>query len=322
VTDFTNFTLVRLAGGRSGHLALPLNPFKQKFRWHIFAYIQTADIEARFIEIMRTVITHFYNEEYLLPWWLSHHLRLFDYGILIDHGSTDNSADICRAIAPNWKLVRSKLTHFEAFMTDWEAMGYEQEVPGWKIILNVTEFLLPTMDLKRLELALTRAGRTGFCASGVFFVDCEPTVMPSYDLPLPVQKHHGFDDNDITDSLKRKKLNLLPEGSTRNRFYHCNPLGMYKMGRHGSYHPDSSYRLTDVFIGWFGYSPWNEKTIKRKIQIGAKLPSINQLMNTGTHHQRGREELEKEYLNLKSAAIDLKEVPYISTAIQACTNDS
>jgi len=267
---------------------------------------------------MRTIITHFYNEEYLLPWWLNHHLSLFDYGILIDHGSTDNSADICRQLAPNWKLVRSRLHHFEAFTTDWEVMGYEQEVPGWKIALNVTEFLLPSMNLTSLELSLKSSGKTGCCASGVLFIDSEPTRIPSYGLPLLVQKHHGFDDNSIADPVKRKELNLQPEGSTRNRFYHCNPLGMYMMGRHGSYHPDSRVRLTDLFVGWFGYSPWNEKTIERKLQIGAKVPALNQKIGAGKHHLRDRAELEKEYLMLKSAAIDLTKEPYISTAIQAC----
>jgi hypothetical protein len=84
---------------------------------------------------------------------------------------------------------------------------------------------------------------------------------------------------------------------------------MYMMGRHGSYHPDSRVRLTDVFVGWFGYSPWNEKTIEKKLQIGAKVPALNQKIGAGKHHLRDRAELEKEYLVLKSAAIDLTKEP-------------
>lgn len=52
---------------------------------------------------MRTVLCHFYNEEYLLPWWLKHHRSMFDHGALIDHGSTDNSLDICRQLVPEWR---------------------------------------------------------------------------------------------------------------------------------------------------------------------------------------------------------------------------
>ena len=47
-----------------------------------------------------TIIGTFYNEEYLLPYWLKHHTRLFDHGILINWGSTDNSVEIIKRYAP------------------------------------------------------------------------------------------------------------------------------------------------------------------------------------------------------------------------------
>lgn len=47
-----------------------------------------------------TVISHFYNEEYLLPWWLNHHKNIFDNGILINYGSTDKSVEIIKSICP------------------------------------------------------------------------------------------------------------------------------------------------------------------------------------------------------------------------------
>ena len=45
----------------------------------------------------------FYNEEYLLPWWLMHHTKIFDHGILINRGSTDRSVEICKLLAPTGK---------------------------------------------------------------------------------------------------------------------------------------------------------------------------------------------------------------------------
>ena len=33
---------------------------------------------------MRVVVSHFFNEAYLLPWWLRHHRDVFDHGVLID----------------------------------------------------------------------------------------------------------------------------------------------------------------------------------------------------------------------------------------------
>ena len=29
----------------------------------------------------RVVISHFFNEAYLLPWWLKHHREMFDHGV-------------------------------------------------------------------------------------------------------------------------------------------------------------------------------------------------------------------------------------------------
>ena len=34
--------------------------------------------------VRRVVISHFFNEAYLLPWWLKHHREIFDHGVLID----------------------------------------------------------------------------------------------------------------------------------------------------------------------------------------------------------------------------------------------
>ena len=47
---------------------------------------------------MRLVISHFFDEEFMLPWWLRHHRELFDHGILIDYASTDRSVEICREL--------------------------------------------------------------------------------------------------------------------------------------------------------------------------------------------------------------------------------
>ena len=60
----------------------------------------------------RVVISHFFNEAYLLPWWLEHHRQIFDHGVLIDWSSTDGSADICRQLVPGWEVVRLRARAF------------------------------------------------------------------------------------------------------------------------------------------------------------------------------------------------------------------
>ena len=72
---------------------------------------------------MRTVICHFYNESYLLPWWLDHHKKIFNHGIMINHRSSDSSVDIIKTITPQWDIVDTLLSEFDAFMTDLEVMN-------------------------------------------------------------------------------------------------------------------------------------------------------------------------------------------------------
>ena len=55
-----------------------------------------------------TVISHIYNEEYLLPFWLQYHSKIFNDGIIIDYYSTDNSINIINKICPNWKIIKTK----------------------------------------------------------------------------------------------------------------------------------------------------------------------------------------------------------------------
>ena len=70
------------------------------------------------IKITRTVISHFYNEEYLLPWWLMHHTKIFDHGILINRGSTDRSVEICKLFAPTGKYeIQDSLNSIPLILT-------------------------------------------------------------------------------------------------------------------------------------------------------------------------------------------------------------
>ncbi len=263
---------------------------------------------------MRTVICHFFNEAYLLPWWLKHHLALFDYGIMIDHGSTDSSAEIVRELAPHWRLVRSRLTRFDAYLTDFEVMSYEQELPGWKMALNVTEFVMPVVPLDVIELELTRLGRVGCAASGMLVVDHQPEVLPSINLSLPLQKHWGVDDNaELQPNLRvARGLPLYPY---RNRFFHRSAVGMYYPGRHKSFHPDSEFRLLDLMVFYFGYAPWNENVLRRKTQIAAKLNPEDLQRGWGAQHLKKSDELQREYKLIREYATDLHDNLHASRAI-------
>lgn len=265
---------------------------------------------------MRTIITHFYNEEFLLPWWLRHHRTMFDHGVLIDHGSTDSSIDIIREIVPNWRIVRSRLTAFDAFLTDFEVMQYENELPkSWKIVLNVTEFLLPCHDLDTIERHLLRHNMVGISTTGFVVVDKDPNSEPELSKSLPLQKTWGFDDNSIVLPGERVKHGLT-EIICRNRFYHCGEVGMYHPGRHGSWHPDSKLRANYLLTAHFGYAPWTSAFKRRKLQISSRVPTSDLTRGWGTLHSRNASSLEEDFVRVGSLAGDLTKNIHYSEAIQ------
>ena len=263
---------------------------------------------------MRTVICHFYNESYLLPWWLNHHKKMFDQGIMINHNSTDNSVEIIKSITPEWYIFNTRLTEFEAFMTDLEVMNYEEQVTGFKIALNVTEFLMPAIPLEEIESALTANNKIGCSASGIICVDQDPFDLPTYNKPLQAQKFWGYDDNLIIEPESRL---LIGQSITpfRNRFYHSNKVGMYQPGRHSSYHQDSRLRINELMIFHYGFAPWNDLFLARKIQIKDKVSPSDIARNWGGQHLRGIEEWNEDFVKQKSLSTDLFQHSFASRAL-------
>jgi len=264
---------------------------------------------------MRTVICHFYNEAYLLPWWLNHHKKIFDHGIMINHKSTDLSVEIIKSITPNWDIFETQLSEFDAFMTDLEVMNYEKDVKGFKIALNVTEFLMSTIPMEEIDRALLATGRVGCVTSGIICVDHNPAVSPLYERPLQVQKHWGYDDNLIFDQTIR-----IENGQTlfpfRNRFYHSDKVGMYHPGRHFSWHQDSTFRVGELMVFHFGYAPWNQHFLKRKLQIKEKTTSGDLKRKWGSQHLLSSEELDVEFSKQEKLSIDLNNHELASKALK------
>ena len=102
------------------------------------------------LKYMTTLIAHIYNEEYLLPFWLEHHKKIFDAIIIIDYNSTDRSVEICKDICPNCKIIPSKNKVFDAELADAEIMDIERKIEGIKMSLNITEFMLCEKSIKDL----------------------------------------------------------------------------------------------------------------------------------------------------------------------------
>jgi hypothetical protein len=254
---------------------------------------------------MRTLISHFFNEEYLLPWWVNHHKTLFERGILIDHGSTDGSVEVVKKLAPHWQIVRSKLSRFDVFLTDMEVMEYERSIgAGWKIVLNTTEFLMPALQLDEIEKNLISRNNKGCATTGYIMVDQQPDLEPSQGLALTTQKPFGFNETYFLNPKKRLYLGL-PNVLSRCRFYHSLPVGMYKPGRHSSWHPSSEKIAPQLMVFHYGFCPWNKTYIARKLQIARKLGYNDKEMGWGSQHLKNENVLAGEYGRLKKVALDL-----------------
>jgi hypothetical protein len=222
----------------------------------------------------KTLISHFFNEEYLLPWWCEYHKKIFDQALLINYNSTDRSVEIIKDICPKWQIVNSINHEFDAQKIDFEVMSYESKFEGWKASLNTTEFLVG--DFSLLD---DQVDKTIFVPSTVM-VDVEPNTKPTYDKPLIQQKQFGIRYDEIDSTIRRP------------RCIHNKHSYQYTIGRH-----EDSYTTTNLHILWYGWSPFNEQQIKRKLQIQTRIPDSDKMRGLGTQHITNEQKLLNDYNN-------------------------
>jgi hypothetical protein len=238
----------------------------------------------------KTVVSHFYNEEHLLPWWLAHHKKIFDHGILIDYHSTDSSREIIREICPNWELRYTRNKYFNSTPIDQEVMDIEQELNGWRMCLNTTEFLYGNISHLDNQIEPTQ-----YFVGNYVFVDMEDEtkgpITLSHSVPLHKQRHWGYDD--FANNGKQKGGVM----SRMSRSLH-NYSVVYKGGRHWGGHNKSFDDLVIFYYGWADSSPAG---LKRKVQIKTKSSEVN------TVHHRDEEAFRQSYLKLRNLSKDLKE---------------
>lgn len=215
----------------------------------------------------RVVVSHIYNEEYLLPWWLNHHKKYFDHGIIIDYHSTDRSKEIINEICPTWEVVKSRNSCYNEVELQREVFEYESRYDNtvWKTCLNVTEFLIG--NYKQLD-----------SCSGTFLIPClyfiddqelRNSSTLSYDQPLWNYITTGLDIPFTLDFRGSRALH------TENF--------MYPPGRHFR-------RLinNDQFIIFnYGFAPMTEEFYNRKLQIQNLIPQTERMMQNGGAHTDG-----------------------------------
>jgi Glycosyl transferase family 2 len=240
---------------------------------------------------MRVVVSQFFNEAYLLPWWLRHHREIFDHGVLIDQYSTDESVDICRELVPSWEVVRSETAQFEAIMCDFEMMKHEARFPdAWKIALNTTEFLVAPR-LSEVEQFVKDHNLTVVRVPRAIMVDTAPDRAPDPNVSLTEQKYCG---------VWGAECDFARPGS---RIYHRYMIGGYAPGRHISHVPGQCDGNREQAAIWrYAFSPWTDAFKARKLQINAMRSDFDKAHRFGYQHEADLPELERRWAALRSAS--------------------
>ena len=243
---------------------------------------------------MVTCISHFYNEEYLLPYFLKHHTQIFDHGVLIDYASTDNSAAICKEYAPDWEVRQSRNSDFNAGACDAEVMDIERSVAGWKCVLTTTEFLCG--DIKSLTQQWDIQGSAAAQIRPCAIVDLKnrDPVLGEQRSPLEYC-HTGYMDGWITPY--------------KSRLIHTHPDGQYSVGRHTTGLKDVLWHPEGALLKWFGFAPWTSAMRARKMAIQTRMPQSDIDAGLGFQHILDDEKLTLMWQSEVAISGDLREVP-------------
>lgn len=214
------------------------------------------------------LLSHFYNEEFLLKWWIRQHAPLFDSAILVDYASTDSSLDIIKREAPeSWKVVQSRNSMFDAEQVDREIMDIENSLPisSWKICLNTTEFL---------------------CAPGF-----RKTLNDSHANILQLQNHMMTGDDNL---IINTDVNLIEQryvygpnvmfSNSYNRYIHRNHTNIYTAGRHGLAINTPVFSFKEGFLCKFIHTPVCPQNLARRVQIKTRIPERDIVRNFGENH--------------------------------------
>jgi hypothetical protein len=237
----------------------------------------------------KTIISHFYNEEYLLPWWLEHHKKIFDHGIMINYHSTDESVNIIKRICPDWQIIDTRNECFDAVEVDKEIMDIELNLEGWRIVLNTTEFIVGNFKI----LESIEEGKGDITIPAIVMVDTPENEMKylSNEESLFENRHQGL----IPDT--EKKFNIRFARRLGNYFY------PYAPGRHFS-----NINTTAFIILWYGFSPFNRKLLNRKLQIQNKIPDSDKNKGYGAQHITDIEEQKSKLHELQKDSENVSKI--------------
>lgn len=247
------------------------------------------------------LISHFYNEEYLLPFWLEHHKKIFTYGVLVNNFSDDNSIKLIKNITPDWKIINGPTEYFNSTIMEEFIMEIEVSYNMPKIVLNTTEFLIINNKVK-FNNYLKQEKFATFIDT-VMMVDTEPKNTDIKNLLK--EKDSGIWHKELNIYKLNKKFKF--DKNSRSRLLHNYPNGQYLPGRHITLIKNTTKLSPKIaHINWYNFSPWNDKYIERKLNVKNKISEHDKEKNHGHQHFKTKIELENTYNYLKPKARQIK----------------
>jgi nucleoside-diphosphate-sugar epimerase len=238
------------------------------------------------------LISHFFNEQLLLPFWIRHHASMFDMAILIDYHSTDRSREIIRNEAPStWQVVSSRNMYFEAQEVDAEVKDYEKMYPkAWKIALNTPEFVVHS-DLRQAVRDIEVSSTTeAFRIHSIIMLGNDSVPLGRYRSLILQRFQYLCNANNREEKLA---------ATGYSRYIHRYPYAQYSLGRHDI--TGSTWEwLPSAFLAKFQYTPWPE-IVERKLQIRGRVPPNDFARGRGNQHDVNKNQLIQHRNNAQQA---------------------
>jgi hypothetical protein len=200
---------------------------------------------------MTTIISHIYNEAFLLPFFIEQHYAKFDHGVILDFGSTDDSRSIIEKLAPKWKIIDCSHHLFEAAKVDYLVAELESKIQGTTVALTATEFLIGDPRLISTEAIIPTVS--------LLRLPGEPEIRIG-------QKFHDVYKNGVFPF--QAEVNLETEWMSRKKGRKIGGVrSEYPVGRHFDLLGDSLlliYRVSNCLA--------SEEMIQRRLQIQNRVP--------------------------------------------------
>ena len=213
------------------------------------------------------LVAHFYNEQFLLPYWIRHHSSMFDMAILINYNSTDESVKIIHREAPKtWQIVSSRNPRFDNVQVDLEVMDYEKTHPdAWKIALNIPEFLVH-YNFRQLLIELEESDNETlvFRFRATLMSGDDSVPFKRFTSLVKQRSQYHYDPNHHPD----EKMGI----GGYARFLHRYPSGHYNLGRHDFL--NAVWKCIPIgFLAKYKYTPWPENK-NRSIEYLARVDGV------------------------------------------------